>query len=80
VAAGGRLLYATCSILPCENDDRLAAFLSRHSQFRPVNAAAIWRQQGAAADLPGPDDFFHASPYATETDGFFAGLLRLEAA
>jgi 16S rRNA (cytosine967-C5)-methyltransferase len=28
-----RLIYATCSILPCENQDRAAAFAARHPQF-----------------------------------------------
>jgi 16S rRNA (cytosine967-C5)-methyltransferase len=30
---GERLVYATCSILPCENEDRTAAFLARHPYF-----------------------------------------------
>jgi len=77
--AGGRLVYATCSVLPAENEDRLAAFLARHPGFRLVNAAAIWRETGASGDLPTPDDFFRASPYVTGTDGFFAGILRSEA-
>jgi 16S rRNA (cytosine967-C5)-methyltransferase len=29
-----RILYATCSLLPCENEDRIAAFLDRHPDFR----------------------------------------------
>ncbi len=27
---GGRIAYATCSLLACENEDRVAAFLARH--------------------------------------------------
>ena len=31
--AGGRLVYATCSILPCENQERVGAFLVKNPQF-----------------------------------------------
>ena len=30
LAAGGTLAYATCSVFRCENEDRIAAFLTRH--------------------------------------------------
>lgn len=33
VKPGGRLVYATCSILPCENEDRIAAFVGAHPGF-----------------------------------------------
>lgn len=77
IRPGGRLVYATCSVLPCENEGRLAAFQGRHPQFRIQNAADLWRETGAATGLPSPDDFFHASPYVTGTDGFFAGVFVL---
>ena len=34
VAPGGVLAYATCSVLACENEDRIAAFLEAHADWR----------------------------------------------
>ena len=73
VRPGGRLLYATCSILPVENEDRLAAFLARHSGFTVLNLAENW----AGTAPPGLGRNFRASPAKTGTDGFYcAGLLK----
>lgn len=77
VAPGGRLVYATCSILPRENEARVAAFLARHPRFVLRQAAGAWRAISPQTALPGPDDFFRASPYVTGTDGFFAAILDL---
>jgi 16S rRNA (cytosine967-C5)-methyltransferase len=68
---GGRLVYATCSLLPQENEDRVAAFLTRHPGFRHQDAVAAW--PGAIPGL-GPD--FRASPALTGTDGFYCALLE----
>ncbi|HEY2590244.1 MAG TPA: 16S rRNA (cytosine(967)-C(5))-methyltransferase RsmB [Steroidobacteraceae bacterium] len=40
LAPGGRLLYSTCSVLPAENEDRIAAFLAEEPQGRLVRAPA----------------------------------------
>ncbi len=68
---GARLIYATCSVLPSENEDRVAQFLARHPGFAVAPADARW--SGAAP--PGLARFFNASPLKTATDGFFAAVL-----
>ncbi len=73
VHPGGRLFYATCSILPLENEDRLAAFQARHPGFAPLNLAENW----AGPAPPGLGQDFRASPAKTGTDGFYcAGLFK----
>lgn len=67
---GGRLVYATCSLLPEENEDRVAAFLARNPGFRRLEAATAW--EGA---IPGLGQDFRASPATTGTDGFYCALL-----
>ncbi len=77
VRAGGRLIYATCSLLPCENEDRIEAFLARHADFSVRPCAEVWRESINTAVPQGMARFFKASPYTTATDGFFvATLLR----
>jgi 16S rRNA (cytosine967-C5)-methyltransferase len=48
VKPGGRLAYVTCSVLPEENADQVAAFLGRHGDFALLPVAAAWRAQLAS--------------------------------
>ena len=54
VKPGGRLVYATCSVLPEENEAIVEAFLAAHPEFAPGNAAADLARAGIALDT-GPD-------------------------
>ena len=53
VAPGGRLVYATCSLLACENEDTVAAFLDAHPGWR-------CRFRRRISPLDGGDGFFAA--------------------
>jgi len=70
---GGRLVYATCSILPEENQQIVQAFLSSHPEFvlRPVRD--ILQQQKIALEA---GDYLELRPHLHGTDGFFAAVLE----
>jgi len=81
VKAGGRLLYATCSVLPEENDDQVAWFLTNHSGF----AALPWREAwatGVGSDPPASaardGGALLLTPARHGTDGFFIAALVKE--
>jgi 16S rRNA (cytosine967-C5)-methyltransferase len=73
-APGGRLIYATCSVLPTENQDRVAAALARHSGFSLLDLGQSW----PINQPPGLAQDFRASPALTGTDGFYCAGLRRE--
>jgi len=79
VAPGRRIVYATCSWLACENEDRIAQFLARHPDFAVRPAAKIWREIVPDEPPPGMAEFFRATSHATGTDGFFAAILMRNA-
>ena len=70
---GGRLVYATCSLLPEENQSIVAAFLSAHPDFVLRNAAEILAQQKIPLDT---GEYLQLLPQKHGTDGFFAAVLE----
>ncbi len=68
LTCGGILVYATCSIIPKENEDQIAAFVKNHTDCeidQAVKSWGHWTGNGWQI-LPGEDDM----------DGFFYSVLR----
>jgi 16S rRNA (cytosine967-C5)-methyltransferase len=70
---GGRLVYATCSVLPEENEDMVEGFLAAHPEYRPLDCSAIFTAQKVALDT-GP--YLRLVPHLHGCDGFFAAALE----
>ena len=70
VKPGGRLVYVTCSVLPEENEDQLAAFVQANAKFAPVALKPHLPAHARGAAL-------QMTPLVTGCDGFFAGVLEL---
>jgi 16S rRNA (cytosine967-C5)-methyltransferase len=76
VKAGGRLVYATCSVLPDENEAVVEAFLASHGSFVLGDAAGELARAGIALDT-GP--MLRLYPHRHGCDGFFAAVLERRA-
>ena len=80
---GGRLVYATCSVLPMENEVIADAFGVANPAFRPLNVAELLTQLKVpdAATLCSPASgaveagrYLRMWPDLHGTDGFFAAV------
>lgn len=71
---GGRLVYATCSLLPEENAQIVDAFLVAHPEFVRLSAAEVLAAQGIQVELQGQD--LQLLPHVHGTDGFYAAVLE----
>ncbi|MCX7890967.1 MAG: RsmB/NOP family class I SAM-dependent RNA methyltransferase [Burkholderiales bacterium] len=81
VKPGGRLVYATCSLLREENEDVVAAFLAAHPEYALRDAGDALREARIALPRPGgADPFLRLDPEIHGTDGFFAAVLERRAA
>ncbi|HET7671273.1 MAG TPA: RsmB/NOP family class I SAM-dependent RNA methyltransferase [Burkholderiales bacterium] len=74
VKPGGRLVYATCSILPEENEAVADAFHAAHPEFRPLGAEAALAAQKIL--LPQAAAWLRLWPHVHGTDGFFAAVFE----
>jgi len=81
VKPGGRILYATCSVLEAENGAQVRAFLARQEGFAVVPPAEVIAALGERAFLfrravRVSDEGLLMTPRLTDTDGFFVAMLR----
>ncbi|MDE2422891.1 MAG: RsmB/NOP family class I SAM-dependent RNA methyltransferase [Betaproteobacteria bacterium] len=67
VKPGGMLMYATCSILPEENEEQVSWFSEKHPDFEltEVNLEDVGMTKGP---------YLKCFPYQHGTDGFFAAM------
>ena len=72
VKVGGRLIYATCSLLPQENEHQIDAFLKGHGDFHVIPYGNIWTENPLSAH----PEFLSLTPARHGTDGFFAAVLE----
>ena len=77
---GGRLVYATCSILPEENEAIAEAFSAAHPDFELLDAGELLAQlkvegaQGLCSGGASGSGYLRLWPHVHQTDGFFAAV------
>lgn len=74
---GGRLVFATCSILAEENDAVVAGFLASRPDFQLIDCQQVLDESRIALES---GRFLQLRPQTHETDGFFAAVLERRSA
>ena len=75
VRPGGRLVYVTCSVLPSENEEQVAAFLGRNDGFGKYDLGSFASGIGLPAGAV-RDGALRLSPASTATDGLHISVLE----
>ena len=77
VRASGRLVYATCSILPEENENQAEHFLQTHPDFELLDCSELF----AAQKIPlNTGKYLRLDTATHNTDGFFAAVFQRKSA
>ncbi len=75
VRPGGRLVYATCSLLHEEDEAQAEVFLAAEPDFALLPASRAWAETLGGAS-PGGEDYLFLTPARHGTDGFFVALFE----
>lgn len=75
VKPGGRLAYATCSLLRDENDAQIETFLGNHPEFKLVPIGDVW-EQVIGGTCPTTESTLSLTPMRNGTDGFFVAVME----
>jgi 16S rRNA (cytosine967-C5)-methyltransferase len=73
---GGRLVYATCSLLEEENQRVAENFLATHPEFDLVPMSKVLEEQKIPLEM---GDYLVLLPHVHQTDGFFAAVFDRKA-
>jgi 16S rRNA (cytosine967-C5)-methyltransferase len=75
VRPGGRLVYATCSLLREEDEAQAEAFVAAETDFSLLPAGRAWAETIGGAS-PGGEDYLRLTPAQHGTDGFFVAIFE----
>ena len=75
VKPGGRLIYATCSVLESENMGQVQDFLHRQRMFKLIPIGPIWLEKIGSLDVP-VTDTLQLTPRQHGVDGFFIAVFE----
>jgi 16S rRNA (cytosine967-C5)-methyltransferase len=71
---GGRVIYATCSLLREENEAQIELFLAGHGDFTLLPIGQVWQETIGGAP-PAAGDMLRLTPARHGTDGFFVAVM-----
>jgi 16S rRNA (cytosine967-C5)-methyltransferase len=75
ITLGGRLVYATCSLLDQENQQQITTFLADHPDFKLMPVREIWARS-VGTECPTAGNELRLSPATTNTDGFYCAVME----
>jgi 16S rRNA (cytosine967-C5)-methyltransferase len=76
IKPGGRVVYATCSLLEEENESIVTSFLSTHPDYELRPMSEVLAEQKISLAM---DDYLKLLPHRHHTDGFFAAVIERKA-